>query len=155
MTAALDIPALTLRWMTRLEGDGYPVGTVRKIRLSTRMTRSLGITRERRNAGGDKEYSLSFSMALTQMPEKYADVAIVHELIHTFPDCMNHGLGFKNWGVLLHERYSLCCEISRISPPEMTGAFNSTAFITTKKQQKKKKKRRHKRRRRLFFPFFN
>lgn len=150
MAQVLDVPALARSWETRLIRDGFPVGPVSKIRLSTRMTRSLGTTRRCVSGPEGPVYVLSFSMALCEMPAAYVDVTIVHEFIHTFPECMNHGRLFREWGRQLQERYSLCCPISRISTQEMTEAFRSTAFITGKKQKQKKKRKKRRCRLRHF-----
>ena len=73
---------------------GYaPMVARDQITLSSRMKRSLGITY--RHASGTYQVKINTILDDKLHPDRIKEI-ILHELLHTCPDCMNHGRSWKN-----------------------------------------------------------
>lgn len=55
---------------------------------------------------------------------------LVHEIVHTLPECFNHGPSFQAWGARLNKKFGL--NISTREGKENSKKFESVQFGTTK-----------------------
>lgn len=55
---------------------------------------------------------------------------LVHEIVHTIPECFNHGAAFQAWGARLNNEYGL--NISTKEGYENSKKFEHAQFATTK-----------------------
>ncbi len=66
-----------------------------------------------------QEYQIELSSRLLDAPERSCRQTIAHELIHTCPDCMNHGNRFRYYAEKMNQKYGY--HISRANSPEEMG----------------------------------
>ena len=82
-----------------LKEDGFPVGNILDVKLSWGR-KTLGLC-QMTNKGN---YIIRIS--------KYSDVdtmegTIFHEIIHTFPGCLNHGTAFQEYAGIINRLYNM------------------------------------------------
>lgn len=80
---------------------GLPVGELKKIQINNRLTVTLGRCKKT-NSGYIIEIA---EYLLKEAPDKDIKNTMVHELIHTFPKCLNHGHEFYKYANILNEKY--------------------------------------------------
>ena len=56
---------------------------------------TLGLCKKRRTEFGDYVYQISFSKNFLALTGQHVKNVLMHELIHTLPNCFNHGTEFK------------------------------------------------------------
>ena len=88
---------------------GIEIGRVSVFRLNGRLKRALGQCKVIMNG---YEISLNRCMLLSKVPEQEVKNTIAHELLHTCPECMNHGKKWKAAAAVLMSRKP-CYTISR------------------------------------------
>lgn len=84
------------------------------ITINTRAKGRFGQCKKR-NGG----YLIEISEHLTQAENKYIKQTIAHEVLHTCPNCMNHGLTWKAYAMKMNMYYGY--EISRTNSCENMG----------------------------------
>ena len=94
-----QIKKLVLNYADMLKEKGFPVGNIIDVKLSWGR-KTLGLC-QMTNKGN---YIIRIS--------KYSDVdtmegTIFHEIIHTFPGCLNHGEGFKQYASIINRLYDM------------------------------------------------
>lgn len=90
-------------------------------------------------------YSIEISEHLTQAENKYIKQTIAHEVLHTCPNCMNHGVTWKAYAKRMNMKYGY--EISRTNSCSNIGIANprienAKYIITCKTCGKKSYKQR-------------
>ena len=68
------------------------------------------------------QYSIEISQHLTQAEEKHIKETLAHEVLHTCPNCMNHGLTWKAYAIKMNMYYGY--EISRTNSCDNMGIVN-------------------------------
>ena len=96
-------------------------------------TRSFGRCGRTRKVGGAfytiKVNDLFFSPGMNTEWEMLRNT-LVHEIVHTLPECFNHGPAFHAWGARLNNEYGL--NISTKEGYENSKKFEHAQFATTK-----------------------
>lgn len=101
-----QIKRLVLNYADMLKEKGFPVGNIIDVKLSWGR-KTLGLCQ--------RTYKGNYIIRIS----KYSDVdtmkgTIFHEIIHTFPGCLNHGEGFKQYASIINRLYNM--EICTHSP---------------------------------------
>jgi len=65
------------------------------------------------------QYSIEISQHLTQAEEKHIKETLAHEILHTCPNCMNHGRQWKLYAMIMNNKYNY--DISRTNSCENLG----------------------------------
>ena len=94
-----QIKKLVLNYADMLKEKGFPVGNIIDVKLSWGR-KTLGLC-QMTNKGN---YIIRIS--------KYSDVdtmegTIFHEIIHTFPGCLNHGTAFQEYAGIINRLYNM------------------------------------------------
>lgn len=91
-------------WEHRLRTDGFPVGKIDSFRFSKKL-KPLGCCH--RNG---QQFTIYISLAELEMPQEMQNSTIVHEIVHTFPKCFNHGAFFHDWARSIKGKYGVGVE---------------------------------------------
>lgn len=91
-----------------LKAINAPIGKLQKIKINNRLSRAAG----RCDMGSNNKFTIEISgFALRDALDKVLDEIIMHEIIHTFPNCYNHGKEFKRWADKINKIYNYNIEI--------------------------------------------
>ena len=95
MKTERDLQLLVSEWQTRLEELGYTLGRYEGLRVSSRMTRTLGCCYKRMHREYDGyyttiSYSLVFSKALLAMSDEDIENTVAHEICHAVDGSYKH-----------------------------------------------------------------
>jgi len=85
--------------------------------INTRATSRFGQCKKRNG-----KYLIEISQHLTQAEEKYIKETLAHEVLHTCPNCMNHGTEWKSYARKMNMKYGY--EISRTGSCQSMGITN-------------------------------
>ncbi|MCF0258496.1 MAG: SprT-like domain-containing protein [Erysipelotrichaceae bacterium] len=96
-----------------LERMGIKPGTIRKVTISTRMSRTLGKTIVKDWKKGEFEIRFSSILLDPDCPETIRLSTIYHELLHTSDGCFDHGRLWKRYASAVSKLTGL--EISRVA----------------------------------------
>lgn len=114
-------------WEARIKKDGFPIGNICEFKYHYKL-KPLGyckyIGRDVRT--NEKCFHLAFSFAEVEMDKKSQDSTIIHEIIHTFPRCLNHGQVFHEYASVLSERYDV--EIGTYASRDEWQAYQKTDY---------------------------
>lgn len=81
-----------------------PIGKIcKKVGTSTRYKKKLGCTIKRTNGKADT-YEIIINKNMLHSEDKEIEQVIIHELLHTCPECMNHGPMWKKWADYVNEK---------------------------------------------------
>ena len=94
-----DVKKMVLECAEILRKDGFPVGNIIDVKLSWGR-KTLGLCQ----MTNKNNYIIRIS--------KYSDVdtmkdTIFHEIIHTFPRCLNHGEAFQEYASIINKLYDM------------------------------------------------
>lgn len=94
-----QIKELVLNYADMLKEKGFPVGNIIDVKLSWGR-KTLGLCQ----MTNKNNYIIRIS--------KYSDVdtmedTIFHEIIHTFPGCLNHGTAFQEYAGIINRLYNM------------------------------------------------
>lgn len=94
-----QIKELVLNYADMLKEKGFPVGNIIDVKLSW-CRKTLGLCQ----MTNKNNYIIRIS--------KYSDVdtmedTIFHEIIHTFPGCLNHGTAFQEYAGIINRLYNM------------------------------------------------
>lgn len=94
-----QIKELVLNYADMLKEKGFPVGNIIDVKLSWGR-KTLGLCQ----MTNKNNYIICIS--------KYSDVdtmedTIFHEIIHTFPGCLNHGTAFQKYAGIINRLYNM------------------------------------------------
>lgn len=87
------------------------------ITINTRAKGRFGQCKKRNGS-----YLIEISEHLTQAENKYIKETLAHEVLHTCPNCMNHGLHWKAYAMKMNMNYGY--EISRTNSCANIGIIN-------------------------------
>lgn len=107
----------------------YPIGNIVDITFF-KSIRTLG--KCHRINLKEKTFELKFNESLLEMEEKNALSVILHEMIHTFPLCYNHGSEFKSFAFRLSIEYDVVIK-------RLTSGIQSEDFRRSEAFDKKTK----------------
>lgn len=89
-----------IKWMQSLQ---LPVAdNIKGLYYNSRLTRAIARCCFRKT-NGIKTFYLEVGPMFFQIDEEARRNALVHELIHTFPQCFNHGAEFKYWATYFRQ----------------------------------------------------
>ena len=116
-----DLQEYGLKCMEMLDALAIPYGNVLEIVVNTRAGSRWGQCRKIPSG-----YSININADL--LNEKNAEEGLIntllHELIHTCPNCMNHGEIWKNYAARVYRRYGY--DVKRTSSAEDKGVVEKT-----------------------------
>lgn len=112
-----DLQLLAQRAMDELDVIGVPYGYVEKFEVNTRAKSRWGRCRRKNGI-----FSIDINVELLQdnVADESALDTLIHELLHTCPNCLNHGKEWQQWAELVNDCYA-CYNISRCSSAEEKG----------------------------------
>ncbi len=84
------------------------------ITINTRAKGRFGQCKKRNG-----KYTIEISQHLTQAKQEHIKETLVHEILHTCPNCMNHGKQWKYYAMRMNMKYGY--EISRTNSCENLG----------------------------------
>lgn len=111
-----DFNALLQTVIREAKAVGIPVSDKidSRIRINSR-----AVTRFGRCSYTGGRYTIELAEVLLNAPELSCKQTIAHELIHTCPDCMNHGVKFRKYADMMNKTYGY--HISRTNSEEEMG----------------------------------
>jgi len=102
------------------ENIGIPIArTLAPLKINTRAKARFGCCRLEKKPFGRSEYHIEISEKTLYSSEKNIKQIIAHELLHTCPDCMNHGERWKVYASAMNKVYGY--NITRTSTDEKLG----------------------------------
>lgn len=87
---------------------------ISNVKINTRATSRFGQCKKQNG-----KYLIEISQHLTQAEEKHIKETLAHEVLHTCPNCMNHGRQWKLYAMIMNNKYGY--EISRTGSCENMG----------------------------------
>ena len=118
-----DLNKLFDECKAELDSIGIQYGNVVSIEVNYRAKKQCGLCREVRigRTWEDNRYSINISSFLLadDVPDEGTKNTIIHELLHTCKDCMNHGGNWKRLAEKVHRK--LGYNIKRTSSCEEKG----------------------------------
>lgn len=98
-----------------LEAIGISCGNIQEVKVNNRYTRKFGSATYNRYT---ESYVLQFNPGLLNdaNPDYSLDSTILHELLHTCKDCMDHGSRWKRYAAMVKKAYGY--DIARTSTYE-------------------------------------
>ncbi len=86
--------------LKKLEDTNIPISKNTKVSITTRATRRYGVCKQRGN-----EYQIVISDFIMNAPDSAIESVLLHEYIHTCPNCMNHGDTWKSYCDKINKKY--------------------------------------------------
>ena len=94
-----DINILVEKVKTELKAAGIPVSdNIKGVVINDRTKKRLGACRAERRFPEETWYTIELSKTVLGCGERELCGIIAHELIHTCPQCFNHGKKWKKYG---------------------------------------------------------
>lgn len=108
-------------WEGRLRLGGFPVGNIDGFRFMKKI-KPLGCCHNK----GHRHFVIEFSLAELEMPKEMQDSTIVHEILHTFPKCFNHGTYFHSGASAIKKKYGV--EVETYATNEEWQLYQQTSY---------------------------
>ena len=87
-----------------LRKDGIPVSKqISRVVINNRAQKRLGACRKTVDLSGRESYTIEISGIALKCGEKEIMEIIIHELLHTCPECLNHGKKWKEYASKVHK----------------------------------------------------
>ena len=97
----LEIQNLFNEWVIKLRENNYPIGkNINKNLNWLNSYNSYGMCYYK-----DNEYHISISKYMTEKSKKAVENTIIHELLHTINDCMDHGRLWKYYSRKIYNEF--------------------------------------------------
>lgn len=94
-----NIEPLVEKVKAELKASGIPVSdNIKEVVINNRTKRRLGACRVERRFPNEMRYTIELSKNVLDCGERELCGIIAHELIHTCPQCFNHGKKWKEYG---------------------------------------------------------
>lgn len=125
-----DLIDFTIQCMNELDRIGIPYGNVIDVTINTRAKKRWGQCRK--VPGG---FTININVVLLDEKNDVEGLknTIFHELLHTCPDCWNHGTKWKAYAAMV--RRELGYNIQRTSSAEEKGVIKEPEVERTPKYQ--------------------
>lgn len=125
-----DLIDFTIQCMNELDRIGIPYGNVIDVTINTRAKKRWGQCRK--VPGG---FTININVVLLDEKNDVDGLrnTIFHELLHTCPDCWNHGTQWKAYAAMI--RRELGYNIQRTSSAEEKGVIKEPEIERTPKYQ--------------------
>ena len=125
-----DLIDFTIQCMNELDRIGIPYGNVIDVTINTRAKKRWGQCRK--VPGG---FTININVVLLDEKNDVDGLrnTIFHELLHTCPDCWNHGTQWKAYAAMI--RRELGYNIQRTSSAEEKGVITELETERTPKYQ--------------------
>ena len=125
-----DLIDFTIQCMNELDRIGIPYGNVIDVTINTRAKKRWGQCRK--VPGG---FTININVVLLDEKNDVDGLrnTIFHELLHTCPDCWNHGTQWKAYAAMIHRE--LGYNIQRTSSAEEKGVITEPETERTPKYQ--------------------
>lgn len=121
--------------LEEVEAVGIPHGDISEFVVNTRVKSRFGQCRKLPNG----KYSINISKALLDesVNDKWLKDTIIHEILHSCKDCMNHGKKWKYYASIMNRKYgysiSRCASSAEMGIAEKTSpTFYKYRLICTK-----------------------
>lgn len=118
-----DIATIANECINELSSIGIKVGTITDFTVDTRSKRRNGCT-TRNNRTNTYKISIAKKLLVDEISDFPARNTMIHELLHTLPNCMNHGAIWKRYAKTVNEK--LGYNVSRCGNYEEYGVAQYT-----------------------------
>lgn len=132
-----DLQSVYWNCIGLMDEIGMDYGTITKVEVNTRAKRRWGQCKSTfvgRNAIGERVYTYAINISSILLDDKTPIEAlqntIIHEIIHTCPGCLNHGIEWKRRAAKVKKE--LGYDIQRCSSAEEKGISESAVEVYRK-----------------------
>ena len=122
-----DLSSLVMDCRSMLDEQNVPYVKEAPVSINYRATRRLGVCKLR---SGEFSIEISAYILGDSVNEDIIKSAIIHEYLHTCPNCMNHGDTWKKWATIMSSAYkgidvtrTICLEGTGIEKPEKAKTY--------------------------------
>lgn len=91
-------------WLAQMRDKKFPVAEKIEFVVDNKQKTCFGTCQRFRKEG---RFVVHLMPALRELDEAIVDNTIIHELIHTCPECWNHGAQFHHWGSIATWKFKL------------------------------------------------
>lgn len=104
MRSSKELLERGIYWLERMRADGFPIACNVTVEVEKTQKSCFAHVRKRR---GSNKYEVFLTPALCDVDEDVMDNTIIHELIHTCPECWCHTGMFRVHGIRATNLYKL------------------------------------------------
>lgn len=108
----------------KADADSYHIpysNNIMSVTINTRAKRRWGQTRK---VNGNYSINLNAALLTDNLDDQAAKNTLMHELLHTCPNCMNHGYEWQRWGKIVQSKSNGRYSIERTTSAEKVGIPN-------------------------------
>lgn len=96
-----------LYWLERMRADGFPIATDVMVEADRDQKKCFAYCHKKRGSDRVDRYEVHLTPALAEIEDDIVDNTIIHELIHTCPQCWCHTGMFRVHGIKATSLYGL------------------------------------------------